>query len=150
MISNKDKVIQELSSRGLKITPQRIAVYEVLLTSKDHPTVDTIHRKVLTAIPGISATTIYNTLDTFVKKGLVKRVKTDADIMRHELVSEPHHHLYCSASDRMQDYFDPELDKILADYFEKKKIKDFKVSEIRLQLMGDFYDKEIDRKNTNK
>ncbi len=134
----RHQILKELSEAGLKVTPQRMAVLEVLKESSDHPTADAIHRKVLDSIPGISATTIYNTLDTFVDKGLVKRVKTDAGIMRYEPMSGPHHHLYCLVSDRMEDYFDPDLDRLLEDYFRSKKIKDFDIRDIRLQIMGDF------------
>lgn len=118
-----------------------MTVLETLITSKDHPTAESIHKKVLNSLPGISATTIYNTLDTFVDKGLVRRVKTEADVMRYEPVTDHHHHLYSSASDRMEDYVDPELDELLKEYFEHKKIKNFKINEIRLQLMGVFKDK---------
>lgn len=136
----RDKILSLLTGSGLKITPQRMAVLEVLLASKNHPTAESIHKLVLTSIPGISATTIYNTLDTFVVKGLVKRVQTEADVMRYEPVTEHHHHLYSSESDRMEDYFDPELDKLLIEYFNNKEIGNFRISEIRLQLMGDFKD----------
>lgn len=142
MDTDRRSIIKALTGCGLKITPQRMAVLEVLYASHNHPTAEAIHRKVLEYMPGISATTIYNTLDTFVEKGLVKRVKTEADIMRYEPVTEHHHHLYSSASDRMEDYFDNELDALLADYFKRKQIKNFKVSEIRLQVMGDFEDQE--------
>jgi Fur family transcriptional regulator, peroxide stress response regulator len=137
----KDKILSLLTGNGLKITPQRMAVLEVLLASKNHPTAESIHKLVLNSIPGISATTIYNTLDTFVEKGLVKRVQTEADVMRYEPVSEHHHHLYSSASDRMEDYYDPALDELLTEYFKKKEIGNFSIREIRLQLMGDFRDK---------
>lgn len=134
----KTKIIQQLNTCGLKITPQRITVLEVLVKSTDHPTAESIHKQVIETIPGISVTTIYNTLDTFVDKGLVRRVKTDADVMRYEPVTEHHHHLYCYDSDRMEDYFDDELDNLLRNYFERKKIKNFIIKEIRLQVMGDF------------
>lgn len=134
----RHQILEELSEAGLKVTPQRMAVLEVLKKSSDHPTAEAIHRKVLDSIPGISATTIYNTLEKFVDKGLVKRVKTDADVMRYEPMSEPHHHLYCYDSDRMEDYWDPELDRLLEEYFRNKKIKNFKIRDIRLQIMGDF------------
>ncbi len=134
----QSRILKELNNCGLKITPQRMTVLEVLLNSKDHPTAEVIHKKVSESIPGISVTTIYNTLDTFVEKGLVRRVKTDADVMRYEPVSEHHHHLYSLVSDRMEDYYDTELDQLLIDYFNKKQIKNFRISEIKLQLMGDF------------
>lgn len=136
----RDRILSLLTGSGLKITPQRMAVLEVLLMSKNHPTAESIHKLVLNSIPGISVTTIYNTLDTFVEKGFVKRVQTVADIMRYEPVTEHHHHLYSSASDRMEDYYDPELDVLLKEYFRKKEINNFRIHEIRLQLMGDFKD----------
>ncbi|NTW24426.1 MAG: hypothetical protein HGA37_06990, partial [Lentimicrobium sp.] len=68
----------------------------------------------------------------------VKRVKTDADVMRYDAITEHHHHLYCAVSDRMEDYFDPELDNLLQNYFNRKQIQGFNVSDIRLQLMGNF------------
>lgn len=138
----RSKVLSLLSKSDLKITPQRMAVLEVLLTSTNHPTAEAIFKEVLESIPGISATTIYNTLDTFVEKKLVKKVKTESDVMRYEAVTDHHHHLYSMASDRMEDYYDPELDQLLKDYFTRKQIKDFNIHEIRLQVMGDFHGNE--------
>lgn len=134
------EIALKLNNNGLKITPQRIAVLQTLYKFRKHPTADELFAKVSKTIPGLSNTTIYNTLDTFVKKGLVKKVKTEAGVMRYDAVTEHHHHLYCVVSDRMEDYFDPELDRLLTNYFERKRIKGFNVSDIRLQLMGDFED----------
>lgn len=136
----RTKILSLLTESELKITPQRMAVLEVLLTSGSHPTAEAIFREVSLSIPGISATTIYNTLDTFVEKKLVKRVQTESDVMRYEAVTDHHHHLYGIASDRMEDYYDPELDELLKDYFSRKQIKNFNIHEIRLQVMGDFND----------
>jgi len=139
----KNKIIGMLNNCGLKITPQRMAVLEILLLSKNHPTAESVFKKVQSSIPGISATTIYNTLDTFVEKGLVKRVQTVADVMRYEPVTEQHHHLYSAESDRMEDYYDPELDELLKDYFSKKQINNFNIREIRLQMTGEFTDRQL-------
>ena len=136
------EIIQKLNEAGLKITPQRVAVMQTLMRLKSHPTAEELFAEVSKTIPGLSPTTIYNTLDTFVDKGLVKRVKTDMDVMRYDAITEHHHHLYCAVSDRMEDYFDPELDQMLSDYFNRKKITGFNVTDIRLQLMGDFESKE--------
>lgn len=137
-------IIQRLHDAGLKTTPQRIAIMQTLFKLRRHPTADELFVEVSKNMPGISPTTIYNTLDTFVKNGLVKRIKTDADVMRYDDIVEPHHHMYCSVSDRIEDYFDPELDQLLKEYFEKKQINGFSVNDIRLQLIGDF------RKASNK
>lgn len=135
-------IIKRLNEAGLKITPQRVAVMQTLCKLRMHPTAEELFAEVSKTIPGLSPTTIYNTLDTFVEKGLIKRVKTDADVMRYDAITEHHHHLYCAVSDRMEDYFDTELDEMLSAYFERKQINGFKVSDIRLQLMGDFSDRK--------
>jgi Fur family peroxide stress response transcriptional regulator len=135
-------IIKRLNEAGLKITPQRVAVMQTLCKLRMHPTAEELFAEVSKTIPGLSPTTIYNTLDTFVEKGLIKRVKTDADVMRYDAITEHHHHLYCAVSDRMEDYFDNELDEMLSAYFERKQINGFKVSDIRLQLMGDFSERK--------
>lgn len=58
--------------------------------------------------------------------------------MRYDAIMQKHHHLYCSETDKIEDFKDPELDKIIADYFSKKKIKGFKVKDISLQITGEF------------
>jgi Fur family peroxide stress response transcriptional regulator len=58
--------------------------------------------------------------------------------MRYDPKVEDHHHLYCKQCDRIEDYADPELDKMLKEYFDKNGIDGFKIEDIRLQIMGDF------------
>jgi len=136
-MNDTKEIIRKITEQGLKVTPQRVAVYEALL-GMYHPTADDIYRKVLENLPGLSYTTVYNILDAFVLKNMAHRVKTDADVMRYDAITEPHHHLYCASSDRMEDYFDPELDELLKAYFARKKPSGFKISDIKLQLMGEF------------
>jgi Fur family peroxide stress response transcriptional regulator len=62
--------------------------------------------------------------------------------MRYDGILERHHHLYCSESDRIEDYNDKELDDLLNEYFKRKKIKDFKVEDIKLQIKGKFKQKK--------
>lgn len=141
------EIAQQISSSGLKVTPQRIAIMQALEKSRIHPTAEELYKEISPTIPGLSVTTIYNTLDSFVEKGLVCRVKTDSGSMRYDRVSEHHHHLYCASSDRLEDYYDDELDKMLKAYFEKKQIEGFRISDVRLQLTGEFQDQELKKNN---
>ena len=59
--------------------------------------------------------------------------------MRYDPILDDHHHLYCIESDRIEDYFDDELNDILKKYFDKKRIPDFEVDNIKLQLIGKFH-----------
>jgi Fur family peroxide stress response transcriptional regulator len=128
----------KLSQALLKITPQRIAVLEAVVELRNHPTAENIIDFIKTNHPNIATGTVYKTLETFVEKGLIKKVKTDRDIMRYDAMIEPHHHLYCSTSDRIEDFMDPELQKMIEEYFYRHQIPNFKIEDIKLQIIGEF------------
>jgi Fur family peroxide stress response transcriptional regulator len=127
-----------LKNAGLKITPQRITIFETLLMLKGHPPAEKIIELVQKDNPNISVGTIYKTLNTFVEKNLIEKVKTEGDTMRYDVIQEHHHHLYCRECDQVEDYFDEELDQLLVGYFEKRKIRGFRIDEVRLQISGQF------------
>lgn len=127
-----------LKNKGLKITPQRTAVMESFQRLKHHPTTDQVIGFIRKHHPNIATGTVYKTLDTFVEKGILRRVKTDRDVMRYDPVSDLHHHLYEEGSERIEDYFDETLNNLLFDHFNKKGIPDFQISEITLQIKGKF------------
>ncbi len=133
-------VIKILTENKLKVTPQRMTVLEVITGLKTHPTAENIVEQLRLKIPHVTIGTVYNILDTFVEKGIITRVKTDTGQMRYDPVLEKHHHLYCAESERIEDYFDNDLDKIIEDYLKKKKIPNFKIKEIKLQIIGKFTD----------
>ena len=131
-------MVQELVKHGLKVTPQRIAVLEALKAINGHPTADNVIEFIRKNHPHISTGTIYKTLETFTEKGLTKKVKTAKELMRYELSNQLHHHLYSSKSDRIEDYYDDELNELLSEYFKKKPIQNFTIDDIKLQITGNF------------
>lgn len=138
----KEKHGIDLKDSNLKVTPQRIAVLEALNILKEHPTADRIKEYVVKNHPHIAVGTIYKTLETFVEKGLVRKVKTEQDVMRYDAILDKHHHLYCKDTERIEDFFDDELNNMLEKYFDKKKIPNFKVKDIKLQIIGTFKNKK--------
>jgi Fur family peroxide stress response transcriptional regulator len=104
----------------------------------NHPTADQIIDFIRQSHPSISTGTVYKVLDVLVSNNLVKKVKTERDIMRYDALMEYHHHLYCNASDRIEDYNNKELNTLLEDYFEQKKIPGFSIEEVKLQIIGKF------------
>ncbi len=137
-MSNNSNFILKLGDCGLKITPQRIAVLEAITNLKGHPTAENIIEHVHKNNPGIATGTVYNILDIFTEKGLIIKVKTELDFMRYEAVQEKHHHLYSIVSQRIEDYYDKDLDLILENYFSKKQITNFEIKEVKLQIIGKF------------
>lgn len=129
---------EQLKQRGLKVTPQRVAIYEAVAELHNHPTAENIIEYIKTNHPNISVGTVYKVLDSLVENNLLLKVKNEKDIMRYDAVLEHHHHLYCAETDRIEDFEDPQLDHFISEYFKKKKIKNFKVQDIKLQITGTF------------
>ena len=117
-----------------------MVVFEAFTRVSKHPTAEMIIQVVRKKNPNISPGTIYKTLETFVQNGIIRKVKTDADIMRYDAVIDKHNHLFCSESDRIEDYFDSELNDMLEEYFRKKNIPNFRMEDFKLQLVGRFTD----------
>jgi Fur family peroxide stress response transcriptional regulator len=136
----KEEIIRIISSCGLKVTPQRIAVLDAVISLTNHPTAENIIGYIKVNHPNIATGTVYKTLETFTAKGILSRVKTGDDIMRYDAVMIKHHHLYCIESDRIEDYYDDELNNLLEIYFKSKKIPSFNIEDIRLQIIGRFLD----------
>lgn len=135
-MKNNSKI---LKGNHLKVTPQRLVILDAVHHLK-HPTAEEITEYIRKSHPNIATGTIYKTLDTFVTSGIIKRVKTDSDVMKYDGVMTPHHHLYCAESERIEDYNDTELNTLLKDYFVQKQIPGFEIQDIKLQIIGKFSD----------
>lgn len=122
---------------GLKVTPQRINVLDLLYTS-NHPTAEHLIEKIKEKYSSTSSGTIYHILDIFIEKGLIRKVYTRKGVMRYDAILANHHHLHEEETDRIEDYFDDELSEMIKNYFENKPIKGFDLSDIKLKLMGKF------------
>ncbi len=138
---SQEQINLKLKDAGLRITPQRHTILEAVYTLGNHPSADQVIDYIRETHPGIATGTVYNVLDLMVVSGLVKRVKTDKDAMRYDAVMDRHHHIYCTESERIEDYFDEELDDLLQAYFRKKKLPYFDIEDIILQIKGNFNDK---------
>lgn len=133
-----DKISNKLIEKGLKVTPQRIAVYDAIVQLNNHPTADNIIEYIRKNHPHIAVATVYKVLDILVEHNLISKVKTDEDIMRYDSLMHSHHHIYCTDSEKIEDYVDCELNDLLENYFRDKKIPHFKIDDIKLQIIGKY------------
>ena len=81
-----------LTESGLKVTQQRLVIFQSLIKSKDHPTAELIYENIKKINPSISLGTIYKTLEVFVDKALIKRVNTSEGNMRYDARMDNHNH----------------------------------------------------------
>ncbi|WP_221031063.1 Fur family transcriptional regulator [Actomonas aquatica] len=85
---------ERLSAAGLRPTPQRETVYEVLLNKRDHPTADEVYVRVKEAMPSISLATVYNCLEALVQHELVRAVNFERAPTRYCPNLVPHAHFH--------------------------------------------------------
>ena len=97
--------INRCRQEGLKITPQRVAVYEILLNSYNHPTVEEIYEEVKKRYPFVSLATVYRTVETLEQMGLAKKVCYWGSSARYDANTDEHHHLICVKCGAIRDIY---------------------------------------------
>lgn len=97
MIVSIEFLTEQLKSKGIRPSYQRIKVLEYMYQKGGHPTVDGIFRPLSVDIPSLSKVTIYNTLHTLVEAGLVRVVDIDETEKRYDITLTNHGHFQCEA-----------------------------------------------------
>ena len=85
---------RKLAGSGLRSTPQREVVYNVLMQKRDHPTAEEVFTRVRERRPGISLATVYNCLETLAQCGLVRQVNLEREPTRYCPNLLPHAHFH--------------------------------------------------------
>ncbi|MFA4919196.1 MAG: Fur family transcriptional regulator [Thermodesulfovibrionales bacterium] len=97
---------------GLKITPQRSAIYQELIKAKDHPSADIIYKRIIKKIPNISFDTVNRTLLTFSKIGITNIVEGYGQPKRYDPDMHAHHHFRCIQCNSIIDFHNKDYDNI--------------------------------------
>jgi Fe2+ or Zn2+ uptake regulation protein len=98
-----ENLIQRLRDRRIAVTPQRLAVMEVLQSRRDHPTADHIYQEVRRGLPAISFNTVYKTLEILCQQGMVIKVNPLHAVARYDGETAQHAHLICRQCHRIID-----------------------------------------------
>lgn len=92
----------QLRERGLRATPARIEVLELLQTKKQPIGIEVVEKEITT----VNKVTLYRMMTDFVKKGLVEEVNLGHGHMDYELANRPHHHhLVCDDCGTVEDIY---------------------------------------------
>lgn len=127
---DEQHLTEQLGATGLRLTPQRQQVYDVLLHKRDHPTAEEVFIRAKKSMPEISHATVYNCLDALVKSGLARQVTLDRGATRFCPNMEEHCHYYC---DECGEVFDVALQ---ADSTIMPRPKGFKVDHYDIAVHG--------------
>jgi len=123
--------ISILRQCDIQPTPQRMAVVEYVLKSKDHPSADDVLSYARKKCPTVSRATVYNTLNLLVEKGLLKMETIREGAVVFDPNVEQHHHFIDSDTGQIYD--------IPGDQLEvkgKEKLQDFDIHEFQVILRG--------------
>jgi Fur family transcriptional regulator, ferric uptake regulator len=87
-----------LKQQGLRMTPQRQLILEVVASMRGHISVDDVYRQVAARFSDVNITTVYRTLEVLEERGLVRHTHFHDGRSQYERTDEPpHQHLVCKA-----------------------------------------------------
>lgn len=92
-----------LRDNGCKVTPQRLAVYDMLSHTTEHPTAKMIYQKVKEQYPTVSFATVYKSVEIFSKLGVIQVLNTGEDSFRYDAKTSEHPHIKCTKCGRVND-----------------------------------------------
>ena len=131
---NLEQLIKKSKEKGLKLTPQRKVIFDILAESNRHLTVDDIYQKARTVYPMLSPATVYRNVEQMVDAGLLTHLELSGASMRYDTNLDEHHHFVCDKCGKVFDLylkdFSYEVDS------EKSHIDDVRVDSKQLYLHG--------------
>jgi Fur family peroxide stress response transcriptional regulator len=96
-----------LHARGLRVTPQKLAVLSVVQWENSHPTPDMVFAEVRQQFPMISLGTVYQILEQFSQLGVVRKIFSGGNRQRFDGNGAPHAHFVCEECGQIDDIDDP-------------------------------------------
>lgn len=91
-----------LEENGLKITPQRLFILNVLF-EKGHITADELVEIAKAKDMSVSVSTIYSILDLFKERGIIRELKIDSSRSIFDITTQGHHHFMCKGCGKVYD-----------------------------------------------
>lgn len=98
-----DNITSIFKEKKLKLTPQRLAVYQYLIGTKEHPSAEAIYKALQPIYPTMSLATVYKALKTLVEVGLVQEINVGEGNFRYDGTVNDHAHIQCLKCGRVDD-----------------------------------------------
>jgi Fe2+ or Zn2+ uptake regulation protein len=102
------ELTERFRAHGLKVTPQREAVFRALQGNHAHPTAEAVHAAVTAELPSVSLRTVYQVLNDLASMGEIHALELGTGAARFDPNVDAHHHLVCTTCGTVRDvYVDP-------------------------------------------
>lgn len=104
MLREREEYLETLRKAGLRITPQRRAVWSAFEAGgNEHLTADEVLGRARGELPELSRATVYNTLAALVDRGLLRMIESRGAVLYDSNPDPTHHHFRCRSCDRLYD-----------------------------------------------
>lgn len=130
MRSSFEELKQELKTKNIHLSHQRLKVLEYLTQNPCHPTVDQIYSDLHKEISTLSKTTVYNTLHILVEAGIVRIITIEDNETRYDIEIENHGHFKCESCGTIYN-FAMDIDALTS-----KDLHDFKINDKNVYFKG--------------
>ena len=131
------KLVDKIQSVGLRATPQRIQILHLLTKTDAHPSADMLIERANEAGYKISVGTVYNTLDIFEQKGLIRRVHDNTEVMRYDAKTGFYIHIVDQKTREIHDFQDEELEEIIYEHLKNKMPPDYDINLLDVTVYAD-------------
>lgn len=91
---SRSEILAQFELYGILPTPQRLKIAEILLAKPQHLSAEQILDRLSESGSRVSKATVYNTLNLFGERGLIKELSVDPDRRYYDSVTHPHYHFY--------------------------------------------------------
>ena len=98
-----EDLVANVRARGGKVTPQRVLIYRELVGDTSHPTAEQVHGRLVRALPHLSLTTVYTTLNDLAEAGEVRRFTAGDGQVHYDPDTRPHAEMICVRCQRIWD-----------------------------------------------
>jgi Fur family peroxide stress response transcriptional regulator len=103
---------QAARTAGVKLTHQRLEIFQAVASSLDHPDAETVFRAIRKRMPTVSLDTVYRTLWLLSDLGLVSTLGPRRESVRFDANLRPHHHYVCMRCGLARDFESAELNAL--------------------------------------
>lgn len=133
-VKRQERLARRITSRGRRLTDQRLVVAEALVTSREAVSAQQLHEGLRRHHPRLALATVYRALEAQVESGMARRLERTGHVSAY-VACEPdhHHHLVCVRCQRVEDLDDTILKPVLRGITERHG---FAVEHERLDFYG--------------
>lgn len=133
MNSYLEKLIEKFKSNGLKLTPQRLAVFKILNGNTSHPTAENIYSEIKKDYPTVSFATVYNILKSIGDIDELQELSIDEKNKHFDPNTSFHFHAICEKCHKIVDIFLNQSDIIK---IKNRVVKAFEINRCQVNYYG--------------